>query len=141
VSYVDWGWHVQRLTRWDAKVIQEQLDRPISSRLDMHGHGTLRPSGNHPVGPDFKSELRYVDGQIARVPYVDSDSCFLNSVLILSDAWKALFIGLREPNTDPIHLRTIRVPAVSEEDHEGKQQGACTEPGRYVPQIHMRHDQ
>jgi hypothetical protein len=141
VIYVDWGWHVQRLTRWDAKVIQEQLDRPISSRLDMHGHGILRLSRNHPVGPDFKSELRYVDGQIARVPYVDSDSRFLNSVLILSDARKALFIGLREPNTDSIHLRTIRVPAVSEKDHEGKQQGACAEPGGYIPPIHMRHDQ
>jgi hypothetical protein len=139
MRHVNPGSHIERLTRWDAKIIQEQQGSVIPSRLDMHWNKALRLSGNHPSCSYFKSELRYTYRQIACIPHVNLDSHFLNPALILPDTREASFVVLREPNTHSIYLRTVRGPAVSEEDYEGEQQGACAKPGRYVPPVQMRH--
>src|SRR6266851_6364391 len=97
---VDWRWHVERLARRNAEVIQELPNTAVSSGLLVGRHGALRQDRNHPASPDLVSELHHLDGQIARIPHMNCDSRFLHPALIRSNAWETPFVGLRKPNAD-----------------------------------------
>ena len=107
---VDWERHVEGLTRWHPEVIQELLDTSVSSRDHMRGHGTLgfiTDHRHHPSGLDLVSELHHIDGQVARIPYMNLDSYFLYPVLIFTDTREAFLVHLREPDSHVIHLGAI----------------------------------
>jgi hypothetical protein len=69
------------------------------------------------------------------------DRRLLDAALIASDARQTRIVGFREPDTDAVHLRTVRIPVIPEEDHKGKQQRPAAKPGRHRTQVRMRHGQ